>query len=315
MTAVPDFKIQKEDSASLLRLDEQEYFGSGLGPFYEHIMDLFMQIKSFSYVVDFVQLAIQHHELDLLAAEKKHTKSTKSAVTAHDQKATDLLSRLFTAALESLQYEIAFSALSRLHDPSLRKASLTSLTTTLISNRRIDTILSLPFASLASDLDAVLASLALKSLNASPSPTGSSVYFRVLYALRIQRSDFHGAAQCLWHYLQHLKAATTDSSIDPRDDRLLETYLLVINALRCCGPDEGWVLDDPALTSSGGGAGVKFVTRLSGSAVAAEKQKKRRVVALADVRKEYQELLDRISDLEGGRFAFGLQDEMEVDVL
>jgi hypothetical protein len=315
MTAVPDFKVQEEDTASLLRLDEQEFFGSGLGPFYEHIMDLFMHFRCFSHVVDFVQLAIQNHELDLISAEKKHTKSSKSAITAHDQKATDLLSRLFTAALESSQYEIAFSALTRLHNPGLRKASLTSLTTTLINARRIDTILSLPFASLASDLDSVLASLALKSLHTSSSPSASSVYFRVLYALRVQRSDFHGAAQCLWHYLQRLKAATVDSSVDPRDDRLLETYLLVINALRCCGPDEGWVLDDPALTS-GSVTGVKFVTRLSGSAAGAtEKPKKRKVVVLDDVRKEYQELLDRISDLEGGRFAFGVQDEMEVDVL
>jgi len=36
-------------------------------------------------------------------------------------------------------------------------------------------------------------------------------------------------------------------------------------------------------------------------------------VFLADVRKEYGELLDRISDLEGGRFAFRQSDDMELD--
>ena len=276
-------------------------------------MDLFMHIRCSSYVVEFAQAAIQHHELDLVASEKKHTKSSKSAVSAHDQKATALFSRLFTAALDSAQYEVAYSALTRIHDNGLRKASLTSFASTLVTNRRSDTLLAFPFASLAADLDAVLASLANKSLSASRS--AGSLYFRVLYALRIQRSDYHGAAQSLWDYLARLKGSANDSVLDPRDERLTDTYLLVINALRCCGPDEEWVLDDPLVTSGSTIGGVKFVTRLSGSEKEKAVIKKRKVVFLADVRREYQELLDRVSDLEGGRFAFVREDEMEVDVL
>jgi hypothetical protein len=297
----------------LLRLDEQEFFGSGLTQFYEHIMDLFMHHRCSSHVVDFGQAAIQQHELDLVASEKKHTKSSKSAVSAHDQKTTALLSRLFTSALDSAQYEVAYSALTRIHDPGLRKASLTSFATTLVTSRRSEALLAFPFASLAGDLDAVLANLAHKSLSASAG--SGSLYFRVLYALRVKRSDYHGAAQALWDYLARLKGSASDSVLDPRDERFADTYLLVINALRCCGPDEGWVLDDPTVNSGIAVGGVKFVTRLSGSEKDRGGTKKRKVVFLDDVRKEYQELLDRVSDLEGGRFAFAREDEMEVDVL
>ena len=71
---------------------------------------------------------------------------------------------------------------------------------------------------------------------------------------------------------------------------------MVVNALRCCAANEAWVLDDPRLV---GGAG------------------KRRVLWLADVRREYVALLDRISEVESGKYAFvgGGDDEMEVDGL
>jgi hypothetical protein len=270
-------------------------------------MDLFIYLRCFSHVTAFGQAALQYHQLELLDTEKKHTKSSKSAATAHDQQGSNLLSRLFTAALDSAQYEIAYSALARISDVSLRKASLTQFVTTMITNRKAETLLSFPFPSLSTELDTVLASLAHKSLNASS--FSGSLYFRALYALRVQRSDFNGAAQCLWEYLQRLKGAN-ESTADPRDEHIAETYLLVINALRCCGPDEGWVLDDPTNTS--GANRVSFVGRLSG-ADEAKKTRKRKVVFLADVRKEYGELLDRISDLEGGRFAFGQPDDMELD--
>jgi hypothetical protein len=269
-------------------------------------MDLFMHLKSFANVVTFAQSALQNLSLDSLG---KHTKTSKAAANAAEQKEATILSSLFTAALKSAQYAVAYSALTRINDAGLRKASLTALTTTLVTHRRAETLLSLPFASLSADLDAVLSSLAYKSLASSPD-TGRA-YVRVLYALRIHTGNYHGAAQILWTALSALKSAT----VDPRDERIASTYLLVINALRCCGPDEQWVLDDPAALGASGG--VKFVSRLSGTTAPPE-ERKRRVVFLGEIRKEYQSLLDRISDLEGGRFAFApieVEGEgMEVDV-
>lgn len=275
-------------------------------------MDLFGNLKSFSYVVDFAQVAIQHNEMNLLASEKRHTKSSKTTTSNDVRKSAQLLSRLFNAALDSAQYEIAYSALTRIPDTSIRRASLPSLATTLVNHQRAEILLSLPFTGLAGDLDTVLSNIAHKSLSSSSSEP-SSVFFRTLYALRIQRSDFHGAAQCLWDYLQRIKGSQDSTVvIDPQDDRISELYLLVINALRCSGADEGWVLDDPIGYAGSPGA-VKFTARLSGVEEAKKPGKKRRVLFLVDIRKEYQELLDQISDLEGGRFAFGAeQDVMDI---
>jgi hypothetical protein len=309
LTANTNSQIENKDTASILRLDEHQFFGAGLASYYEHIIDLFTHAKCTNYLVDFAQIAIQQLSLDILATERKSTRSNKSNALTLEQRLTDLLSQLFAAALDSAQYQQAYSALIRIPDASIRKASLSNFATTLIAKRQTSALLSFPFASLSSDLDTAVSNAAHKSLGASAS--SSAPHFRALYSLRVQRGDFHGAAQALWDYLQTFK--TVDGPLDPRDERIGDTYLLVINALRCCGVDEAWVLDDPAVAAGMSSSGVKFAARLSGAASGENKVKKRRVVFLADIRKEYQALLDRISDLEGGRFEFGADDEMEVD--
>jgi hypothetical protein len=133
---------------------------------------------------------------------------------------------------------------------------------------------------------------------------------------------------------------------DPSDERLVDAYLTCINALRCCGNEDAWVLDDPTPAAAAGADRVaSFVSKLSlgpaldkgavgagatapvggvptgGSwpAAGTQSKRKRRVVLLADVRREYQALLDRIAELEAGKFAFGDEDggddEMEVEFL
>lgn len=78
---------------------------------------------------------------------------------------------------------------------------------------------------------------------------------------------------------------------------MIEGYLAVINLLACAG--EGWVL-------SGGDEGAKIGNG-----------EKRRVVMIKDVRKSYQDELDRRSMIENGRFGFGYTngEEDELDVL
>ena len=80
-------------------------------------------------------------------------------------------------------------------------------------------------------------------------------------------------------------------------ESVIEGYLAVINLLACAR--ESWVLvgvDDAGKTGSGG---------------------KRKVVTLKDIRKEYQDELDRMSMLENGRFGFGYANGAEdgMDVL
>lgn len=76
---------------------------------------------------------------------------------------------------------------------------------------------------------------------------------------------------------------------------MIEGYLAVTNLLACAG--EGWVLSE-----GDEGAGIG-----NGD--------KRRVVTIKDVRKGYQDELDRRSIIENGRFGFGYtngQDGMDV---
>jgi hypothetical protein len=208
--------------------------------------------------------------------------------------------------------------------------------------------LSYAFASLSRDVDSILASLAYKTLNVL-SQTGPA-YHKILYAYRVQRGDHRGGAQCLWDYLQRLKTSG-EVVRDPSDERIVDAYLTCINALRCCSNEDAWVLDDPTPAAAAAGADrvASFVSKLSlgpapekgavgagatapvggvppigGSWPAAaggtQSKRKRRVVLLADVRREYQALLDRIAELEAGKFAFGDEDdggddEMEVEFL
>ena len=77
----------------------------------------------------------------------------------------------------------------------------------------------------------------------------------------------------------------------------MQAYVLLINTLACCGEGEEWLLADRLEGVDGAGA-------------------KRRLVRIADVRKEYAAELDRRSDVLHGRFPLvGGGDGMEVDVL
>ena len=116
-------------------------------------------------------------------------------------------------------------------------------------------------------------------------------YHEILYAWRVRRGDFRGAAAVLFQRLERTERSDHGGR-STRDDGLLEGYLVLINLLTCVEKGGAWVL------AAGGGEGEKA---------------KRRVVTLEDVRRGYQEELDRRSVLESGRFAFvGGGEEMDL---
>jgi hypothetical protein len=164
-------------------------------------------------------------------------------------------------------------------------------------------VLETPFAADARALDDALAARASAGGGEPGAPPSADAY-GALHALRARAGDLRGAAQCAWEYVARLRASGRSGAggkavaavSDPRDERVVGAVLVVINALRCCAADEAWVLDDPKLVGRTG---------------------KRRVLWLADVRREYVGLLDRISEVESGKYAFvgGGEDEMEVDGL
>jgi nuclear pore complex protein Nup160 len=75
---------------------------------------------------------------------------------------------------------------------------------------------------------------------------------------------------------------------------------MLINALSCVDPKQAWILSEPPPSKPGS----------SGSASSAPE--KRKVVTLDDVRKGYQEELDRIAAIENNQFAFEGEDEMDL---
>ena len=164
----------------------------------------------------------------------------------------------------------------------------------------------------------------------------------LLYTLRISRSDFRGAAQVLHERLLRLRShqpLPADIHSSDRDQQLERVYLALINTLASVDPKQAWILSTPASPPA---PATSTSAIQSGSSIAAEPQqsmevdlrdpfretppldttdngndpegharKKRTVITLADVRREWQLELDRRDKLEGGRFAFDAGDGVE----
>ena len=80
-----------------------------------------------------------------------------------------------------------------------------------------------------------------------------------------------------------------------KGDDLLDDYLILINALAIVGEEDGWVF-----VGGGGGGGGHGGHEAKDPKVASGR---RRVVTLQDLRRDYQQELDRRSIIENGRFA------------
>ncbi len=78
--------------------------------------------------------------------------------------------------------------------------------------------------------------------------------------------------------------------VDPEEETLVQAYVLLINTLACCGEENAWLLADP-IEGVGG---------------------KRKLVTIADVRKEYGDELDRRSEILLGRFPLVAGEAMDV---
>jgi nuclear pore complex protein Nup160 len=73
-------------------------------------------------------------------------------------------------------------------------------------------------------------------------------------------------------------------------------YLLLINALSCVDAKQAWIFDEGV--PQAGAAG--------------QTPSKRKVVSLADIRKQYQDELDRIAAIQNNQFGFQADDVMEL---
>lgn len=236
-----------------------------MAKYYSHIVALYDSHRANSYVVEFGRLAIQF------------LTPTDTTIKA------EMLTRLFAATLATSQFELAHTTLLSLPSPALRHSSLRKLVDKMCETRHHNDLVSLPFPSMQQDVDAFL------EQRCRESTIDGAQYHQVLYAWRIKRRNFRGAAWVLLDRIQKLKQAGEGDRMvgdDVLDTPVTRQYLLLINALSCVESKQAWIFD--------------------------ETESKRRVVSLADVRKEYQDELDRIAAIQNGQFGFEAGDVMEL---
>ncbi len=125
-------------------------------------------------------------------------------------------------------------------------------------------------------------------------------YHKILYAWRIKRSDFRGAATISLERLQRLQQSGDGDKMigdDSLETPVTKQYIALINALSCVEPKQAWILSKEPPKKGSTGKNI---------------QPKRKVVTLDDLRRSYQEELDRIAAIQNNQFAFGEGDEMDV---
>ncbi|KAM3445165.1 hypothetical protein NHJ13734_000689 [Beauveria thailandica] len=262
-------------------LDETEWalFNSGLPRYYSHIVALFDSHKAYSYVIEFARLAMQFTS----------ARPDRGSVKA------EMLTRQFSAALATCQFELAHTTLLSIEDRALRSSSLRLLVDKMCETGHNSELVALPFPGLQQDVDDFLAK---RCRNAADVVHGGAHYHQVLYAWRIKRQNMRGAAWVLLDRIQKLKLAGEADKItgdDVLDTPVTRQYLLLINALSCVEPKQAWVFDE---ATDGNATGLP--------------RKKRTVVSLADVRKQYQDELDRIAAIQNNQFGFSADDVMDL---
>ncbi|KAF5125833.1 Nucleoporin [Metarhizium anisopliae] len=266
-------------SCGLLGDTEWNLLNNGQAMYYSHIVAQYEAQKAYSYVVDFARLAMQF--LDAV----KDSSSAK----------VEMLSRLFNAALVTSQFELAHTSLLSIKDDALKHSSLRKLVDKMCETCHSMELVSLPFPGLQQEVDDILAD---RCRNLTDVVQGFP-YHQVLYSWRIKRNNYRGAASVLLDRIQKLKLAGEGDKItgdDVLDTPVTRQYLLLINALSCVEPQQAWIFDEgaPSLHQNGDGAS------------------KRKVVSLADIRKQYQNELDRIAAIQNNQFGFEAGDVMEL---
>ncbi|CAG8384522.1 unnamed protein product [Penicillium salamii] len=357
-------------SAELLDLLDGDCFHNGLAKYYQHVLSIFEKARSYSHVADFASLALQALDSEVWAEQDVEYSTTRD----------DLLSRLFTGALKTCQFDQAYSALTRLQDLKLQKTELTELISTILAvsgpgTTGLKQILRFPTSlvpNIASFIDEILVHLTRKqTTNVSWQDADSKAfqatpdYTRILQAYRIARSDYRGAAEIAYRSVQRLRKARDTSSAlthkvkdadeaahptveedDAESQEIRHELLSLINLLACVDKSEAYILvesgppisttfnderrpsthadeegnismedaDSPSVkTTNRRGSTKSAIDRRSSvsSEVPATNHllKRRIIVTLEHLRREFQSELDRVSRIERGDWEFGLYEE------
>ncbi|KAH8663019.1 nucleoporin Nup120/160-domain-containing protein [Tricladium varicosporioides] len=272
-----------KDSGSFLNEIDRSCLNAGLPEYYSHIVSLYEKEKLFSFVIDFARLALQF----IRASSEK---------PQHYHLRTEMHSRLFTAAVQTSRFDLAHSALTLFTDHAIQRSSLRTLIMKMCETSYASQLIQLPFIGLQDEVDEILAQKCQSIVDV----TVGVQYHKILYAWRIKRNDFRGAAAISLERLQRLQQSGDGDRVtgdDGLETPITKQYVALINALSCVDPKQAWILCEEPLRKE---------ARKNGA------QPKRKVVTLEDIRRDYQAELDRIAAIENNQFAFAPVDEMDV---
>jgi nuclear pore complex protein Nup160 len=299
-------------SAGLLTIDDTDHFNSGMSRYFHHILALFESAEAYSFAADFARLAVAaapHDHLDCFEDYKD-----------------EIVSSLFAAELRCSRYVPAYAALTLFSNEKLQKSSAIAWTDAILGQRSlprleagetIHLLQKLPLdlhPHVARVADDHLTMLAQKQASVPGlssriwSSDNGTDYVKILYTLRVGRHDYRGALSVLMDRLRLIKKSGQARN-DPGATALRHTLLALINTLSCVAPDEAYILtpitDSKADTTTGqwDAEGRDLGTGW--------KPRKRIIITLEDLRREYQQLLDKCSRIERGDFDFdpGTEDE------
>jgi nuclear pore complex protein Nup160 len=297
-------------SAGLLSRMDADAFYNGVPRYFQHVLALFETVRAFAHAGDFAHLALQA----LQPGQKEPTFAFKS----------EILSRLFTAELKCSRFYAAFAALAQFTDQALQKSAMIALVDGILSPTSSTTALvgglklmeSFPIGlhpQLSRHVDQHLSALAKKQKSISGLQnqvwtSDSEVdHLKVLHAFRIAQNDYRGAVAVLVDRLRLIKKSSQARN-DPEATQIRHALLALINALSCVTPDEAYLLTDVEESPKGNGVMAKN----SGDAddhKGISIWRRRIVITLDDLRREYQQLLDKCSRIERGDFDFEMDEQ------
>lgn len=313
-------------------LDETEWnlLNSGLPKYYSHIVNLYDKQRAFSFVIEFARLALQFAD-----SNGDDAASVK----------TDMLSRLFMAATAISRFDTAHSTLLMMRDEAIQRSYLRRLVEKMCETGQNRELVALPFAGLQDKVDAIL----LEKCRASKDVIHGIPYHQILYAWRVSRNDYRGGAAVLLDRLQKLRQMGEGDKLggeDTLDTQVTRQYLLLINALSCLDQKQAFILEDllsadsdkqdrngaNSLDNAVGETHLEEVKSIVNRNSAGEKDARvdrlekvmsraiqngdpeRKVVTIGDVRRQYQEELDRIVAIQNDQYAYTPAEDEDMEM-
>lgn len=260
---------------------EKKLLNSGLANYYAHIVSLYDRHKAFSYVIDFARLSLQFaHSPDAKAMRM------------------EMSNRLFTASASISRFEMAHATLLSMQDRALQHSCLKRLVERMCETNQTSELIALPFSGLQEDVDEIL----FQKCKSTVEVVRGTPYHKILYAWRITHNDYRGAAAVLHDRLQKLRQAGEGDNRalgDVLDTAVTRQFLMLINALSCVDPKQAWIT-------------VEEVPSAGPDDVIVEKRPKRKVVTLAELRRQYQAELDRVAAIQNNQFGLAAEDDVMV---